>query len=184
MSIRTLVAAACLALASAQAGADSDSVLPPMHYLSSVASDELFTALKANPTLGQLDKESIGSPIVLLVTHSLRPTAAGKATGLLSAISSGVTLGLLPLVTNNSLVVTYSVKVNGKDVATYSYQHTFTRAINIWANKNDTTHGLGQEGLEWVKSTAGDFAKDASQDAKLADLKHEYDFYFGAQAKN
>jgi hypothetical protein len=103
---------------------------------------------------------------------------------LLSAITTGVTLGLLPVVTNNSLAVTYSVRVNGKDVATYTYERTFTRAINIWANKNDTTHGLGQEGLDWVKSTASNFAKDASADAKLADLKHEYDFYFGAQAKN
>jgi hypothetical protein len=179
-----LVAAACLASVCTGAGADASSVLPPMHFLSSVASDELFTTLKANPTFGQLDKESIGSPIVLLVTHSLRPTAAGKATGLLSAITSGATLGLLPVVTNNSLVVTYSVRVNGKDVTTYSYEHTFTRAINIWAAKNDTTHGLGQEGLDWVKSTAADFARDATQDAKLTDLSHEYDFYFGAQAKN
>src|SRR5260370_41354855 len=102
MSIRTLVAAGWLAIVSGEVGADSGSVLPP-NFVSSVASDELFTALKANPTFGQLDKESIGSPIVLLVTHSLRPTAAGKATGLLSAISSGATLGLLPLVTNNGV---------------------------------------------------------------------------------
>ena len=183
MSRRALFAAACLAIVSARAAwADTQSALPPMHYLSSVARDELFTALKATATFGQLDKEAVGSPIVLLVSHSLRPTAAGKATGLLSAITTGVTLGLLPVVTNNSLVVTYSIRVNGKDVTTYSYERTFTRAINIWANKNDTTHGLGKEGLEWVESTAADFAKDASQDAKLAELKHEYDFYFGAQA--
>ncbi|HEY6926630.1 MAG TPA: hypothetical protein VI653_24305 [Steroidobacteraceae bacterium] len=184
MRIRMLLAAACLAMGSVAAAADSDSALPPMHFLSSVAGDELFTALKANPAFGRLDKEAVGSPIVLLVTHSLRPTAAGKATGLLSAVTTGVTLGLLPVVTNNSLVVTYSVRVNGKDVATHSYERTFTRAVNIWANKNDTTHGLGKEGLEWVESTAGEFARDALLDAKLADLKHEYDFYFGAQAKN
>ncbi len=183
MNIRTLLATACLAMLSGQAYADSDSVLPPMHFLSSVASDELYTALKANPILGQLDKEAVGSPIVLLVTHSLRPTVAGKATGLLSAISSGVTLGLLPVVTNNTLAVTYDVRVNGKDVASYSYEHNFTRAINIWANKNDMTHGLGHDGLEWVKSTAADFARDVSQDAKLAELKKEYDLYFGAVAR-
>jgi hypothetical protein len=184
MRTRALIAAALLAFVSGHAAADSDSVLPPMHFLSSVASDELFTALKANPTFGQLDKEAVGSPIVLIITHSLRPTAAGKATGLLSAFTTGVTLGLLPVVTNNTLVVTYSVRVNGKDVTTHSYERNFTRAINIWANKNDTTHGLGKEGLEWVESTASEFAKDASRDAKLADLEHEYDFYFGAQAKN
>src|SRR5262249_34551512 len=87
MRIRMLIAATCLVIVSAQPAADSDSALPPMHFLSSVASDELFTALKASPAFGQLDKEAVGSPIVLLVTHSLRPTAAGKATGLLSAFT-------------------------------------------------------------------------------------------------
>jgi len=183
MSIRKLLAAVCLALVSAQAGADSEAVLPPMIFFSSVAGDELFTALKANPAFAQLDKESVGSPIILFVTHSVRPTAAGVATGLLSVISFGMSLGILPLVSNNSLVVTYNVRVNGEDVVAYSYEHNFTRAVNIFTVKNDTTHGLGHEGLEWVKSTAADFARDATHDAKLAELVHEYDFYFGPQAK-
>jgi hypothetical protein len=181
MNVRILAAAVCFATVSGYVAADSDAIFPPMNFVSSVASDELFTALKANATFGQLDKELYGSPIVLLVTHSLRPTAAGKATGLLSALWAAGTLGLLPVVTNNSLVVTYSIRVNGQDVATYSYERDLTRAVNIWANKNDRTHGLGREGLEWLKSTVADFAKDAAHDAKVAELKREYDFYFGAQ---
>jgi len=180
--MRTMLIAVCLTLGCNHARADTDSVLPPMHFASSVAADELFSALKGNQIFTQLDKEAYGSPILLLVTHSLRPTAAGQVTGLLSAITTGATLGLLPAVTNNNLVVTYSVKVNGRDVASYSYTRTFTRAFNIWNAKNDSTHGLGQEGLDWVKSTAGDFAKDAANDAKLTDLKREFDFYFGSAA--
>lgn len=110
--------------------------------------------------------------------HTLQPTAGGKATGLLSAIFTGGTLGLIPAVTNNSLMVTYEVRVHGRELVSYSYERTFTRAVNIWAK--DETHGLGKEGLEWLKSTATEFTTAAASDPKLASLKKEYERYFGA----
>jgi hypothetical protein len=178
--MRTLMAS-CLALIILVARADEPQlVLPAMNYLSSVASDELFDAIKTNAAFAKLDKELLGSPITLRISHSLQPTAAGKATGLLSAIWAGGTLGLLPAVTNNSFVVTYEVRVHGREFATYSYQRTFTRAVNIWA-KDDATHGLGQDGLEWAKGTALEFAAAAAHDPKLVELKREYELYFGAQ---
>jgi hypothetical protein len=60
----------------------------------------------------------------------------------------------------------------------YSYQRTFTRAVNIWAK--DETHGLGKEGLEWLRGTAAEFTAAAATDAKLASLKKEYERYFNA----
>lgn len=153
--------------------------LPAMNFVSSVASRELFDLIRAHATFARLDRELAGSPITLRVSHTLQPTSGGKATGLLSAIWAGGTLGLLPVVTNNSFVVTYEVRVHGKDVARYSYEKSFTRAINIWA-KDDATYGLGREGLDWLKSTAGEFAAAASQDPKLAALQREYEQYFGA----
>ena len=109
--------------------------------------------------------------------HTLQPTAGGKATGLLSAIFTGGTLGLIPAVTNNSLMVTYEVRVHGRELVSYSYQRTFTRAVNIWAK--DETHGLGKEGLEWLKGTAAEFTTAAATDPKLLALKKEYERYFG-----
>ena len=153
-------------------------VLPAMNFVSSLARDELFGLIKTHATFGNLDKELFGSPIMLRISHSLQPTAAGMATGLLSAIWSGGTLGLLPAVTNNNLVVSYEVRVQGKDIATYTYQRTFTRAVNIWAK--DETYGLGKDGLEWLKSTVGEFTIAAYGDPKLAALKKEYERYFGA----
>ena len=97
---------------------------------------------------------------------------------MLSAIFTGGTLGLIPAVTNNSLMVTYEVRVHGRELVSYSYQRTFTRAVNIWAK--DETHGLGKEGLEWLKGTAQEFTTAAASDAKLASLKKEYERYFGA----
>ena len=154
------------------------SALPAMSFYGSIADDELFDLVKKSDQFARLDKELIGSPLQLRVMHTLQPTASGKATGLLSAIFTGGTLGLIPAVTNNSLMVTYEVRVHGRELVSYSFQRTFTRAVNVWAK--DETHGLGKEGLEWLKSTATEFTTAAATDPKLASLKKEYERYFGA----
>ena len=154
------------------------SALPAMSFYGSIADDELFDLVKKSDQFARLDKELIGSPLQLRVMHALQPTASGKATGLLSAIFTGGTLGLIPAVTNNSLMVTYEVRVHGRELVSYSFQRTFTRAVNVWAK--DETHGLGKEGLEWLKSTATEFTTAAATDPKLASLKKEYERYFGA----
>ncbi|HEU4780828.1 MAG TPA: hypothetical protein VFS58_13180 [Steroidobacteraceae bacterium] len=154
------------------------SALPAMSFYGSIANDELFELVSKSDQFTRIDKELYGSPLHLRVMHSLQPTSGGKATGLLSAIFSGGTLGLLPVVTNNSLVVTYEVRVHGRELVSYSYQRSFTRAVNIWAK--DETYGLGKDGLEWLKSTATEFTAAAASDAKLTSLKKEYERYFGA----
>jgi hypothetical protein len=153
------------------------SALPAMSFYGSIADDELFDLVRKSGQFARLDKELIGSPLQLRIMHTLQPTASGKATGLLSAIFTGGTLGLIPAVTNNSLMVTYEVRVHGRELVSYSFQRTFTRAVNIWAK--DETHGLGKEGLEWLKSTATEFTTAAAIDPKLASLKKEYERYFG-----
>jgi hypothetical protein len=154
--------------------------LPAMNYYSSIASDELFAAIKAHPAFAKLDKELYGSALSVRVTHSLQPTAAGKATGFFSAILTGGTLGLIPAVSNNNLALIYEVKVHGKTAATFTYQKTFTRAFNIWSK--DETHGLGKDGLEWAQSTATQFAADAASDPRVLELKREHDLYFPVAA--
>jgi len=162
----------------AAAPAAPASALPAMSFYGSIANDELFDLIKKSEQFARLDKELFGSPLHLRVMHTLQPTAGGKATGLLSAIFTGGTLGLIPAVTNNSLMVTYEVRVHGRELVSYSYQRTFTRAVNIWAK--DETHGLGKEGLAWLKSTATEFTTAAAIDPKLAALKKEYERYFGS----
>ena len=116
------------------------------------------------------------------MTHSLQPTAGGQAAGLLSAIWAGGTLGLLPVVTNNNFVLSYEIRVNGQEVARYDFSRSFTRAVNIWTEKNDPTYGLGADGLEWAKTTAVEFAAKAAQDPAVIALAQEYAFYFGKEA--
>ena len=154
------------------------SALPAMSFHGSIADAELFDLVKKSDMFARLDKELYGSPISLRVMHTLQPTAGGKAAGLLSAVLTGGTLGLIPAVTSNSLVVTYEVRVHGRELVSYSYQRVFTRAVNIWAK--DETYGLGKDGLEWLKSTAGEFTVAAYGDPKLAALKSEYERYFSA----
>lgn len=180
MNVRPLLMVLALVAATGARADELGTPLPAMNFYCSIAREELFALIKANPAFAKLDQELIGSPITLRVSHTLQPTGKGTATGLLSAIWSGGTLGLLPVVTNNSFVVTYEVRVQGKSIGTYTYQRSFTRAINIWA-KDDATYGLGKEGLEWLKGTAGEFATAAAADSKLAELKKEYELYFSAQ---
>lgn len=156
--------------------------LPPMNFYASVAGNELFLLIKAAPAFARVEKELVGSPIQLRVTHSLQPTAGGQAAGLLSAIWAGGTLGLLPVVTNNNLVLSYEIRVNGQEIVRYDFSRSFTRAVNIWTEKNDPTYGLGQDGLDWAKSTAGEFASKAAQDPAVIALAKEYAFYFGKEA--
>ncbi|MFO1400283.1 MAG: hypothetical protein U1F30_03575 [Steroidobacteraceae bacterium] len=156
--------------------------LPPMAFNGYVAGDEIYDLLRAAPLLAGLSKDLPGSPIVLRVTRSLLPTAGGKAAGLASAIFTGGTLGLIPMVLNNDLVITYEVLVNGTVVSSHVYQKNFTRTVNIYGN--DTTYGLGKEGLAWVRDTASQFVAAAGQDAQLAQLAAEYRQYFGPAAVN
>lgn len=156
--------------------------LPQMHFISSIAQDELYGALRAVPALSSLDKEMVGSPLTLLVTHTLRPTAGGQAAGLLSAMLSGGSLGIIPVVTNDRLVVKYEVWLNGKVLTSHAFERTATRAINIWSGGNDQYAGLGKSGFEWLQSTAAEAAAKLAADPALRAVRNEVDFYFPAPA--
>lgn len=160
------------------APADGNAVLPAMDFVGTVARDELYAALKADPALAKLDKELAGSPLTLMVTHTLRPTSGGQAAGLLSAVLAGSTLGLIPIVSNEQLVVRYDVLLNGKVIATYSFERTATRAMNLWSAGKDEYGGLGKAGMEWVKSTAPQAAAKLAHDPALQAVRDEIDYYF------
>ena len=152
--------------------------LPPMEFVSSVARDELLTALKTDPAFASLDKDLVGSPLTLMVTHTLRPTAGGQAAGLLSAVLSGSTLGIIPIVSNERFVIKYEVLLNGKTVTSYSFERTATRAQNLWTAGNDGYGGLGKAGMEWAKSTAAEAAAKVANDPALLAVRDEINFYF------
>ena len=158
--------------------------LPPMYFVSTVAKDDILSGLKANPALSTLDGELVGSPLMLIVTHTVRPAAGAQTTSMLTGILSGSTLGLIPVVSKETLVVRYEVRLNGKDIASYHFEYTGSRSINIWAEGNDGYEGLGKAGMEWVKSTAPLAAAKLAQDKAIQRARDEIDFYFPPAPSN
>lgn len=154
-------------------------VLPPMGFVSSVMSDELYAAVKATPAFAAMDKELPGSPLTLLITHTTRPTAGGQAAGLLSAILSGSTLGILPVVSSDRVVVKYEVRLNGRPVASASFETTDTRAQNIWAAPGNAG-GLGKDSIQWLKTTAVEASDKLSRDPAMLKVMQEIEYYFPA----
>jgi hypothetical protein len=152
--------------------------LPAMNFYSSLAKDTIYDAIKANPRFSKLDKELVGSPITLLVTHSVRPTAGGQAAGFLTGILSGSTLGLIPTVTNEQFVLRYEILLQGKPVSIYSFERTGTRAINMWSTDTSVEQMLGKDGMEWLKSTINEFIAKSANDPELLKIQSEINFYF------
>lgn len=158
--------------------ASQSNPLPAMNFYSSFAKDTIYDAIKANPKFSKLDKELVGSPITLRVTHSVRPTSGGQAVGFLSAIISGSSLGLIPMVTNEQFVLRYEILLQGKPVSIYSFERTSTRAINMWSTDTSVEQMLGKDGMEWLKSTINEFIAKSANDPELLKIQSEIDFYF------
>lgn len=179
--MHTITRLSCVLLlaASHAVGAVETAPFPDMKFVSSIGDDALMNRVNAHPAFKGVDDEHFGSPITLLVTHSVRPTSGGQAGGMLSAFLAGSTLGLVPIVESNSLVVKYEVIVAGRTIAERSYQRKVTRAFNMWGAGKDGTYGLGKDGYAWLLGTAETFTADAADDPALRALSEEYAMYFG-----
>jgi hypothetical protein len=151
-----------------------------MSLVSSIAYDELYDTLKKNPAFASMDKEKLGSPVTIRVSHSYGHTSAGTASTIASAILAGGTLGLLPVFSNRDLVITYDILINETLVSSYSYSKNLTRVFNI--HSTDKTHGLGADGLAWVTGTAAQFAADLERDPEYARIQAEYRYYYYVSA--
>jgi hypothetical protein len=155
--------------------------LPPMGFASTIASDEIYGALKQTATFTSMDKDKPGNPVVVRVSHTYGHTPAGTASAIASAFFAGATLGILPVVSTRALVVTYEIMVNDSVLLSYSYSKNVTRVFNI--HSTDKTYGLGADGLAWVTGTAAQFTNEAARDPKYAELQAEYHYYYDTPAE-
>jgi hypothetical protein len=160
--------------ATTTSSAPADTPLPSMQFVSTIAGDEIYDILKQNSLFQTLDKEKPGSPVTIVVSHIYEHT--GGAASLATAIFTIGSLGLLPAVTNRDLIIKYEVVVHGSTLVTYTYSKNLTRVFSIYAK--DTTHGLGNDGIAWVRDTARQFSAAFSSDPKVSQLQGEYHFYF------
>lgn len=91
---------------------------------------------------------------------------------------SGGTLGILPVVTSDRLIVRYEARLNGNAVASHTLERTSTRAQSIRAAGSDTTGGLGKAGVDWARTTGVEAATELAQDPGLLAARDEIAFYF------
>ncbi len=170
----------CLLLALAASSfstqaAEPPFTLPPAMFFSTL-DNSLLESLKKNALFSELNDELYGSPIRLGVIHTIAATAGGTASEATSLVLSAGTLGLLPIVSNNDLVVTYTLSAHSKKVVSFSYSKNFTQASSLYSeaswSKMDSTVKA------WILSTADTFVADLSNSAEARELTREYEFYF------
>jgi serine protease Do len=83
-----------------------------------------------------------------------------------------------PVVSDGGEVLGITVGTLSAPATSYKYSTTVTRVRNIWTQ--DKTHGLGEDGIKWARSTVDLFVKDAAADPKLMALRTEFNYYFGS----
>ncbi|QQX80750.1 hypothetical protein JK628_02430 [Shewanella sp. KX20019] len=153
--------------------------LPPAMFISTINSDDIYDKIRLHQAFTDIDKESLGNPIKIYVHHRLEATAGGTAAGLTSAMLAGGSLGLLPVVVNNDLVLTYELRVNNQSLAKFEYRENFTDAINIYQDQGPG--GLDDSALAWAVSTVDQFTAAVIKDPKILSLIEEYNYYFAVE---
>ncbi len=153
-------------------------VLPTVALRGDGAGIELYDALHASPLLAHLSKEAPGSPIQLLVYHTVRP-AHVDAKNVFSGLAAVATLGLSPVVMSGEHSMHYELYVNGQQVLRREYTANLSRKEYLNSKAADATHGLGSDGEVWAKSTVDLFLKDLAHDAAVRAMNDEYQLYFG-----
>jgi hypothetical protein len=167
-----------LSLCLINTGKAQDFVLPPMFFISSINDSSFFDKLKATPILEKIDKENIGNALRLIVTYKLEPTAGGGAAGFTSALLAGGSLGILPVVTNNDMVITYEIRVHNEKIASVNYRENFTKAQNMYSTEG--LYSLDKDTLAWVITTTDKFVEDIRYNERLIELVEEYNYYFAS----
>ncbi len=156
----------------------SELVLPTVTFRGDGAGTELYDALHASPLLAHLSKEAPGSPIQLLIYHTVRP-AHMDAKNFFSGLAAVGTLGLSPVVMSGEHSMHYELYVNGQQVLRREYTANLSRKEYLNSKAADATHGLGSDGEVWAKSTVDLFLKDLAHDAAVRAMNDEYQLYFG-----
>ncbi|MHC9511058.1 hypothetical protein [Kangiella sp. M94] len=147
----------------------------PINYASNVDSPSFHTKLKEIENFSNVEYDHNGSPLLLITTLHNTMTNGGQATGLFSAMLAGGSLGLIPMVTNQDLTITYNVMVNRQVLARFSYTENFTDAVSLY---NAGNLEIDEDVEAWLLSTLPKFEEELKQHSDFSILLYEYDLYF------
>lgn len=147
----------------------------PINYASNVKSPSFHTKFKEIEHFGNVANDNHGSPLLIVTTLHNTMTNGGQATGLFSAMLAGGSLGLIPMVTNQDLTITYNVLVNRQVIARFSYTENFTDAVSMYSAGNQE---IDEDVEAWLLSTLPKFEEELRNHSGFSILLYEYDFYF------
>ncbi len=156
--------------------ASAQEIVTPAISFSSTTGDIVFEELKKHRIFSTMEQKQVGSPMFLSVTHTFTPTQGGTAVALTSAILAGSTLGILPVVSNSDLVVTYRLYMHGRIVASQRYSKNFTQASNMYASNG--LYDLDKDMKAWVVTTAPQFIEFFQNHKEVRKISDEYRYFF------
>lgn len=146
-----------------------------IRFFSAIDDQSQFDTLKAHPLfVGLNDDNTPGSPVSIVISYRQQSTDASAAAEFASGVLAGSTLGILPVVMNNDMIVRYELFVQGNSIYSTEFLENFTDAKNMYA----MNQGLDAKVKEWIVSTTPEFLKRLEQDGSLEQTISEYNYYF------
>lgn len=147
---------------------------PPVLFVSSVGNDDFKNFFASYGAFEHLDEEAFGAPIAITVfkRKRVKPNAASFS----SLMVSASTLGLVPVVSNKAFNVYYTVYIQGKKVAGYTFELTSTEVNNFWST-NSITATKPKEQL-FLEKTVSQLYHELSKNEELQANFEEYNLYF------
>ena len=148
----------------------------PIYLNTSSLDDSLLEKIQSLPFFSEMSNTIFGSPYYFSVRIGNNSTTGGTAAELTSIMLSGSTLGILPVVSNSDITVTYQLWVNRRGYVEYSYTENFSDIDSFWAL--DSQSGLEPNVLEWALTTVDDLAQKLEEDPKVIALIAKHEKYF------
>lgn len=171
----------CTLLFPAFAGAqNTDELLPiPIELIMNFKHDALEPQVKEIAFFSDIDEAYDASPMSLLISLANRDKSMDSAMGFTSLMLTSGTLGLIPMATENDLILRYEIILHGALIAKYEYARNFRGSEHMWSTDfYETGQQLDEDMLEWISSTVAEFAEEINNDPGLFALQVDYNHFF------
>ena len=156
----------------------SDDLVPiPIELIAIFDEGNLKDELSQITFLSDLDENYDDSPIALIVSLVNRDRSLEGAVGFTSLMITSGTLGLVPVVTNNDLIVRYELILHGSVISRHEFAENFRGADMIWDN-GPNEPALTEAMMAWISSTVPLLKEAYDNDEGLAQLTRDYNYYF------
>lgn len=148
---------------------------PPVFYQTNVKDEAFDTLLKQESNFENIDSESVGRPIGLLIveTSKRKQTATAFSSGLISAFA----LGVLPVLDDREYAISYKLYAQGQEVVEFDYGVTATEFRNFWTIHKTRNKAADAEEV-YRNQTISMFYEDLSKSKEANKLFEEYRYYF------